>query len=247
MLSLERIQNKAIQLLSKIPELDKSKIEADIKDYFVIKNSYYFHSFIQIEDNAYHYRAFERGQCVEHWQSTSADDVLNWILQGYIWSYSSNFELKHRVRYNDSRRITYEKSKQLFSLIGEPYQQINLNRINEILARFPYDDSPGRSLDLVEDFEELSLRFKKTNTLNSIIHKNLDYFIEKPYRDRNRGIADFENVFYEMLGKIRIIINEAEKLSLSQESYQLLSKMKEFESLAATVDFQYLKEFEKEK
>lgn len=242
MLSLERIQDKAIQLLSKIPELDKSKIEADIKDYFLYKNSYYFHSSIQIEDNAYHYRAFERGQCIEHRESTFDDDVVNWILQAYIWGYSSDFELKHRVRYNDSRRIDYEKSKQLFALIGEPFKQINLNRINKILARFPYDDSPGRALDIVEDFEELSLRLKEGNTLNSIIHKNLDYFIDKPYRNRNRGIDDFENVFYGMLQKIRIIINEAEKIPLSQESYQLLLKMKESESLAATVDFQYIKE-----
>ena len=139
MLSLEQIQDKAIQLLSKIPEFDKSKIEADIKDYFVHKNSYYFHSSIQIEDNAYHYRAFERGECIEH-----------------------------RVRYSDSRRIAYEKCMELFALIGEPFEQINLNRINKILARFPYDDSPDRALN---------------------------YFIEKPYRDRNRGIADFENVF----------------------------------------------------
>ena len=93
MLSLERIQDKAIQLLSKIPEFDKSKIEADIKDYFVYKNSYYFHSSIQIEDDAYHYRSFERGQCIEHRKSTSDDDVVNWLLQGYIWGYSSDFEL----------------------------------------------------------------------------------------------------------------------------------------------------------
>ena len=242
MLSLERIQDKAIQLLSKIPELDKSKIEADIKDYFVYKDSYYFHSYIQIEDNAYHYRAFERGRCVEHRQSTSDDDVVNWILQAYIWGYSSDFELKHRVRYTDSRRIAYEKSKQLFAFIGQPLEQININRINDILARFPYDDSPGRALDIVEDFEELSLRLKEDNTLNSTIHKNLDYFIEKPYRDRNGGIDDFENVFLGMLQRIRIIINEAEKIPLSQESYQSLSKMKEAESLAATVDFQYLRE-----
>lgn len=242
MLSLERIQDKAIQLLSKIPEFDKSKIEADIKDYFVYKNSYYFHSSIQIEDNAYHYRSFERGQCIEHRQSTSDDDVVNWLLQAYIWGYSSDFELKHRVRYTDSRRIAYEKSKQLFALIGQPFEQINLNRINEILARFPYDDSPGRALDIVEDFEELSLCLKEDNTLNSTIHKNLEYFIEKPYRDRNRGIADFENIFRDMLQKIQIIINETEQIVLSQESYQLLSKMKESESLAATVDFQYLKE-----
>lgn len=242
MLSLERIQDKAIQLLSKIPEFDKSKIEADIKDYFVYKNSYYFHSSIQIEDNAYHYRAFERGQCIEHRQSTSDDDVVNWILQGYIWGYSGDYELKHRERYTDSRRIAYEKSKQLFAFIGEPFEQINTNRINEILARFPYDDSPGRALDIVQDFEGLSLRLKEDSTLNSTIHKNLDYFIEKPYRDRNRGIDDFENVFYGMLQRIRIIINEAEKIPLSQESYQSLSKMKEAESLAATVDFQYLRE-----
>lgn len=104
---------------------------------------------------------------------------------------------------------------ELFAIIGEPFEQINLNRINKILARFPYDDSPGRALD---------------------------YFIDKPYRDRNRGIADLENVFLDMLQKIRIIINEAEKIPLSQEGYQVLSKMKESESLAATVDFQYLKE-----
>jgi len=156
--------------------------------------------------------------------------------------YSSDFELKHRVRYTDSRRIAYEKSKQLFAIIGEPFEQININRINEILARFPYDDSPGRALDLVEDFEELALCLKKDSTLSSIIHKNLDYFIDKPYRGQNRGINDFENVFLDMLQKIQIIINEAEKIPLSQDSYQLLSKMKESKSLAATVDFQYLKE-----
>ena len=86
------------------------------------------------------------------------------------------------------------------------------------------------------------MRLKEDHTLNSTIHKNLEYFIEKHYRDRNRGIDDFENVFYGMLQRIRIIINEAEKIPLSQESYQSLSKMKEAESLAATVDFQYLRE-----
>jgi len=50
-----------------------------------------------------------------------------------------------------------------------------------------------------------------------------------------------------MLKNIRIIINEAEKIPLSQESYQLLSKRKESESMAATVGFQYLKEYKKEK
>ncbi|NLN83599.1 MAG: hypothetical protein GX138_04465 [Firmicutes bacterium] len=242
MLSLERIQDKAIQLLSKIPELDKSKIEADIKDYFVDKKSYYFYSFIQIEDNAYHYRAFERGQCVEHRQTRSDNEALNWILQGYISGYSGAFELKHRVRYNDSRRIAYEKSMELFAFIGEPFEQINIDRINKILARFPYDDSPGRASDLVEDFEKLSLGLKNTNTVNSIIHENLDYFIDKPYRSRYGGIDDFENVFKDMLQKIRLIVNESEKIHLSQESHQLISKMKDAVSLAATVDFQYLKE-----
>lgn len=242
MLSLEQLQEKAIQLLSKILEFDKSKIEAHVREYFAHENSYYSHSSIQIEDNVYHYRGFERGQCIEHRQSTSDNDALNWILQSYILGYSSDFELRHRVRYTDSRRIAYEKSMQLFALIGEPFEQINLNRINEILARFPYDDSPSRALDIVEDFEELSLRLKEDNTLNSSIHRNLDYFIDKPYRNRNRGIDNFENVFHNMLQKIQIIIKEAEKISLSQESSQLLSKMKVSESLAATVGFQYLKE-----
>lgn len=49
--------------------------------------------------------------------------------------------------------MAYEKSMELFAFIGQPFEQINIDRINWILARFPYDDSPGRALDIVEDFE----------------------------------------------------------------------------------------------
>lgn len=54
---------------------------------------------------------------------------------------ASAYELKHRVSNQDSRRLIFAKELEIFSKFGPRMAQIKKREIEEVLEKFPYDDS----------------------------------------------------------------------------------------------------------
>ena len=51
-----------------------------------------------------------------------------------------NYERRHRICTQDSRRIMFQKEVQYFEVIGEDYRQRAELEVNEVLKKVPFDD-----------------------------------------------------------------------------------------------------------
>jgi len=193
---------------------------------------------IQLEDNLYHYRCYERGKCIDHKTTNNEDEALFWILDSYIWAYSHDYELHNRVRYVDSRRLAFETGQKLYSYIGEPYQSMNKNKICSILDKAPFDDNRLLVLDLIDDFEDISQKLYNHSKMSledlSLCSHGIGYFMEKPYRNKYGGIANINIAFKEMYTKFMEIFNTLKQSELSTKLQEIVNEMELMQTIAVS-------------
>ncbi|MDG4966814.1 hypothetical protein OGZ37_09545 [Lactococcus lactis] len=116
-------------------------------------------------------------------------DVVQNILDNWIHSIAFSYELSHRIRYQDSRRVAFYKYNELCLSVPLKYRPIVYD-----LKNMTFNDDPR--LDLIEDFERYSMILYKYKTqLTYRVQEIIAYFINQAYRERSRGIADFDNAF----------------------------------------------------
>jgi hypothetical protein len=95
---------------------------------------------VEIDKNGYHYVVSERGQEAERKTTTDADELVYWLLADVIFDMASKYELKHRAKGQDSRRILFAKEIELFEQVNPAWAIRKQEEIKATVAENPYVD-----------------------------------------------------------------------------------------------------------
>lgn len=85
----------------------------------------------------------ERGQELERRATDVVDTLLYWIFSGVTFTMACNYELKHRVEDNDSRRIIFSKQEELLGILNDSWRRLEHEEYQIILKKYPFDDLAG--------------------------------------------------------------------------------------------------------
>ncbi|WP_330848026.1 Imm63 family immunity protein [Acinetobacter sp. ME22] len=88
-----------------------------------------------MHEDKYWYISEERGEVYFEKTTKDFEELLYWIMDNFISSYSYQFELKNRIRGQDFRRIIFEKQIELFGLISDEWKVKKEKNIKKILGR----------------------------------------------------------------------------------------------------------------
>ena len=92
------------------------------------------------DEDGYHYRYVERGVDVRHDITKSVFEISYLVIKPLVFSMACDYERKHRIGTQDSRRIIFKKELQLLGVIGENYKKRAEVENHEILSKYPFQD-----------------------------------------------------------------------------------------------------------
>ena len=97
-----------------------------------------------IDDDAYHWASFERGQENGRKSTSDADELLFWFLAETAFSVGCAYEFANRTEGPDFRRVVHAKQRELFARLGPEWHAMLEARIAATLAEHPYLDGKER-------------------------------------------------------------------------------------------------------
>ena len=131
MLTFLEIQAKVDQICEKIG-LEKKRVWPAVQNDGA--------PYVLIHENKYWYIFEEREEVIFEKITKDFNELLYWIMDNYISSYSFEFELKNRTRGQDFRRIAFSKQIEIFGLISDEWKVKKENEIKKILEIAPFVD-----------------------------------------------------------------------------------------------------------
>jgi len=93
---------------------------------------------IHIEESKYCYLVMERGQIVKKHESENLDEILYHLFSDITFSLAVDYEVRHRNKEEDFRRIMFAKQLELLQKINENYCKKREEQIADILQKHPY-------------------------------------------------------------------------------------------------------------
>jgi hypothetical protein len=98
---------------------------------------------VEIIGDKYHYVVTERGSEYERKTTTDEDELLYWLISDVVSEMAGDFELKHRVKGQNFRRILFAKEIEFMGRISAEWAERMADDIQKILAVAPYNDRVG--------------------------------------------------------------------------------------------------------
>lgn len=92
------------------------------------------------DKNGCHYCYVERGKINTHRITKNFFELSYWVIKGQAFRMALDYELKHRIKGKDPRRLIFEKELQLLELVGIFYKEKAEDEIKNILSKAPYQD-----------------------------------------------------------------------------------------------------------
>lgn len=97
--------------------------------------------YIKISQNQYHYIIEERGNILQERKTESLDLLIYWIINDIIFKISTAYELEHRKKAKDSRRLIFEYELYLFEKTKTEWYDRKKQEIEKTLIDSPYQDN----------------------------------------------------------------------------------------------------------
>lgn len=97
--------------------------------------------YITFENNVYNYIYSEKGYEFSRKVTRSLDELLYWIMSALAYKTAFQYELEHRVKGRDGRRIAFPKYIELMANLNSAWEPEARHEIQKILIESPYDDS----------------------------------------------------------------------------------------------------------
>lgn len=97
--------------------------------------------YITFENNVYNYIYSERGYEFSRKVTSSLDELLYWIMSELAYKIAFQYELEHRVKGKDGRRIAFPKFIELMVDMNPVWGAEARYEIQKTLTESPYDDS----------------------------------------------------------------------------------------------------------
>ena len=96
---------------------------------------------IEVDSRGYHYVVVERGEELKRLTTSDLDELLFNVFEGITFSLACNYEVAHRIKKQDSRRILFQRQVELLSALF-PYWGEREARIHvQILRTHPFNDN----------------------------------------------------------------------------------------------------------
>jgi len=95
-------------------------------------------------DGTVYFVIVERGHEFERWAPPTMDDLLYRIFKDATWSMAGDYELKHRIKGQDFRRINFAEHERLLSLVNKEWQIRLQKHHQDVLIKHPFDDNGSK-------------------------------------------------------------------------------------------------------
>lgn len=96
---------------------------------------------ITFDNNKYNYVVSERGFEFSRRTTSSLEELLYWIMSGFVSKLAFQYELKNRIEGKDGRKIAFPMIIDLMGKIDPLWRLRAKKKINSILITAPYDDT----------------------------------------------------------------------------------------------------------
>jgi hypothetical protein len=95
---------------------------------------------IEVDACGYHYVVVERGQELKRFITSDLNELLYQIFEAITFSLACDYELKHRIENQDSRRIMFQHQIKLLSQLSKEWSVREIQQHQQILCEHPFDD-----------------------------------------------------------------------------------------------------------
>ena len=95
---------------------------------------------VEIHKDEFRLVTMERGALFSEKVTEDLDILLYWIFRSITSRIAQDYELKHRVEHQDSRRIMFSKQLKLMSKLSSSWHNRMRDEIDAILVANPYVD-----------------------------------------------------------------------------------------------------------
>lgn len=147
---------------------NKLEYDGELEKYIKFKPcNYDCQPFLSVneDDKKFHIITYERGKIISDIEFDSISDTCFYIMSFIVFDIASSYELKNRVKYQDSRRICFQKEIELMGKISDEYANRKKEYIDNILKIAPYNDEVHLTLDIIHDFEKIAKDIKSKDYL----------------------------------------------------------------------------------
>ena len=96
--------------------------------------------FVELRNGQFHFVISERGSEVKRFAG-NPDEVLALLFEGITFELAGQFELRHRVKGQDSRRLLFSKQIELLKLLNPQWAESRREQQLKILRTYPFNDS----------------------------------------------------------------------------------------------------------
>jgi Immunity protein 63 len=98
------------------------------------------YSHVEVDSRGYHLVTVERGEELERITTKDLDDLLYHIFENVTSSLAGEYELAHRIKGQDFRRIYFQKRFELLSQLSPRWGERGRQKIQDTLRASPFDD-----------------------------------------------------------------------------------------------------------
>jgi hypothetical protein len=95
---------------------------------------------VEVGSVVYYYVVAERGQENNRYAAFDLDELLYKIFSDVTSDLSSKYELSHRIKNQDSRRIRFQHQVELLSILSSKWAEQRSQEHEQILKHHPFDD-----------------------------------------------------------------------------------------------------------
>jgi hypothetical protein len=92
------------------------------------------------DNDGYHFCSIERGITNSNRVTKSLFEISYWVIESQIFWIAVEYERKHRIQNQDSRRMIFSKELQYLNEVGTDYRNKAESEINETLCQNPFQD-----------------------------------------------------------------------------------------------------------
>lgn len=138
MLSFEQLKNKIYEYGKKIGLDETSRLYPFLSETdFTLSDG----ETVYVDGEGYHYVVMCRGNLDEHTVTKDLDDLLYIVFKSITFYLAIEYEVKHRQKGKDSRRIIFSKQIELMTQLNPKFKERIELELGEVLKKYPFDDS----------------------------------------------------------------------------------------------------------
>jgi hypothetical protein len=112
------------------------------------------HPHIELGSQGYYYLVLERDTVCDRLITVDIDELLYKIFANVTFELAQKYELSHRIKNQDSRRISFEKQVEYLSMLSSQWGERESREHEQILKQHPFDDYASVRATLTKELRE---------------------------------------------------------------------------------------------